>query len=210
MKEWLYAPHSKVIFHWICKITCSAFFIYLFFQHITAPILDFNWLGWVLGGGCLFLSFLMLGRPWAKIFIADFHVLLICLLSKTYFLLFDMDVEGNRLGEIWGSVLFSSGIVLWLPSVVWLGKSFSILPAVREIRVTGPYRIIRHPIYCSYIIMELGVLAFLPSWWNGLIIGLAFGIYVIRLNIEEKILSGEKAYQAYCERVRYRLIPLVY
>lgn len=49
---------------------------------------------------------------------------------------------GNA-GDIWGY-----GVLL---------RSFSIVPEARELRVTGPYRLIRHPVYFFQMLAQAGV-----------------------------------------------------
>jgi len=73
---------------------------------------------------------------------------------------------------------------------------------------TGPYAIVRHPMYASALLYLIGTPLALGSYWGFL--GLAFMLpfLVWRLLDEERLLTRElPGYAAYKARVRYRLIP---
>ena len=58
------------------------------------------------------------------------------------------------------------GLYVQISGKVILGRSFGVIAANRGIKVAGPYRIVRHPIYAGYIIIHLGFLLAFPSLWN--------------------------------------------
>jgi protein-S-isoprenylcysteine O-methyltransferase Ste14 len=76
---------------------------------------------------------------------------------------------------------------------------------------TGPYRLVRHPMYAGAILLMLGIPLALGSAW-----GLLFGVPMIaviiwRLIDEERYLSRNlRGYTEYCAKTRYRLIPGIY
>ncbi len=75
----------------------------------------------------------------------------------------------------------------------------------------GPYRLIRHPGYLGVILMWAGAAAATANWIVILIVLIAmFGVYIYRIETEEKMLVG--AYRDYAEyrRQTWRLIPLIY
>ena len=76
---------------------------------------------------------------------------------------------------------------------------------------TGPYAMVRHPMYVGVIVIFPGVALLLGSGWGalvGVILGLTFPLRIIG---EERMLREELAgYVEYTERVRYRLIPGVW
>ena len=76
---------------------------------------------------------------------------------------------------------------------------------------TGPYGIVRHPMYAGAIAMLLGVPLAIGSWPAlGAIPPLA-AVIVWRLLDEERVLDAELAgYPAYRANVRYRLVPFVW
>ncbi len=73
---------------------------------------------------------------------------------------------------------------------------------------TGPYAVIRHPMYSGAFIMLLGIPLALGSWWAFILVFLLFAAIVWRLLEEEKFLSKNlPGYTSYRQKVRYRLIP---
>jgi protein-S-isoprenylcysteine O-methyltransferase Ste14 len=76
---------------------------------------------------------------------------------------------------------------------------------------TGVYSIVRHPLYLGCLLMMLGAPLLMGSIY-GLIISL-IGLVVLagRIIGEEKMLTDElEGYEAYKQKVRYRLIPFVW
>ena len=76
---------------------------------------------------------------------------------------------------------------------------------------TGPYAIVRHPMYSYTLLFLLGLPLLLGSFW-GLPGALVFvAMLVARTFGEEKMLNdGLPGYRAYAERVRYRMVPGVW
>lgn len=76
---------------------------------------------------------------------------------------------------------------------------------------TGPYAIVRHPMYSGALVMLFGTPLALGSWW-GLLMFLVMTLVVIqRLLDEEKFLiKNLRGYADYKEKVRYRLMPFVW
>jgi protein-S-isoprenylcysteine O-methyltransferase Ste14 len=76
---------------------------------------------------------------------------------------------------------------------------------------TGPYAVVRHPMYSWALLMMLGMPLALGSWWALLIVVAGAAGLVARLLDEERFLAGNLAgYSDYMRKVRYRLIPLVW
>jgi len=88
-----------------------------------------------------------------------------------------------------------------------LGRSFGIIPANRGVRVVGPYRFIRHPMYAGYTRTHMGFLLVMPSATNAALYALAFSFQVSRIFREERVLFADPGYRAFAERVPYRLVP---
>ena len=76
---------------------------------------------------------------------------------------------------------------------------------------TGPYALVRHPMYIGAFIMLIGVSLALGSWLGLLaVIPIAF-VIIWRLLDEEKFLAKNlSGYAEYLSRVKYRLIPFVW
>jgi protein-S-isoprenylcysteine O-methyltransferase Ste14 len=106
-----------------------------------------------------------------------------------------------------GTVLEVSGIIFTQLARVYLGRSFGLLPANRGIVSTGPFRLMRHPIYVGWFVLTLGLAFIYPKPSSFLLILATLPFMMWRIMQEEDLLRLDPEYRAYCEKVRYRLIP---
>ena len=73
---------------------------------------------------------------------------------------------------------------------------------------TGPYAIVRHPMYAAALMMLLGIPVGLGSWWGVLVWAALLPTLAWRLLDEERVLLRElDGYADYRRKVRWRLIP---
>lgn len=73
---------------------------------------------------------------------------------------------------------------------------------------SGPYGVVRHPIYSFAISLYLGLGLVFPAWWNLLAAAGIAVAYALKARDEESFLeSALKGYGEYKKRVRYRLLP---
>jgi protein-S-isoprenylcysteine O-methyltransferase Ste14 len=114
-----------------------------------------------------------------------------------------------------GAALIALGLV-----IVWLTfrvNSFAA-PVVKiqkdrgqSIVTTGPYRIVRHPMYAGGAIYLIGMPLLLGSWCGLALVPLLLAGLSTRIGMEERTLSAEfPEYADYAARVRFRLIPHVW
>jgi protein-S-isoprenylcysteine O-methyltransferase Ste14 len=76
---------------------------------------------------------------------------------------------------------------------------------------TGPYAIVRHPMYAGALVMFVGMPLALGSWWGLLPSAAIVPILAARLLREESFLAQHLGgYSDYRNRVRFRLAPLVW
>jgi protein-S-isoprenylcysteine O-methyltransferase Ste14 len=76
---------------------------------------------------------------------------------------------------------------------------------------TGPYAMVRHPMYAGALVMLAGIPIALGSWWGLFIIVAVIPAVIWRLLDEEKFLARNlPGYVEYQNRVRHRLIPGVW
>ena len=76
---------------------------------------------------------------------------------------------------------------------------------------TGPYAIVRHPMYTGALLLMLGIPLALGSWWGVLTVPLGVAVLVWRILDEERFLREHLAgYAEYADEVSYRLVPYVW
>ena len=106
-----------------------------------------------------------------------------------------------------GTALMILAALLGTLSTLALGRSFGIVPANRGVKTGGPYSLVRHPLYSSYLVFDVGFLLQAASLWNGLVFALGALTIYLRGRFEERFLSLDPEYRAYAARTRYMLIP---
>ena len=83
--------------------------------------------------------------------------------------------------------------------------------AEQKVVSTGPYALVRHPMYAGALILLCGIPVSLGSWWGLFTLIPMTMVLVWRLLNEEKFLTRNlSGYSEYCDRVRYRLAPFVW
>ena len=119
-------------------------------------------------------------------------------------------VPGDVLSPEAGLVLVVVGALLSLASLLSLGRSFGNRPALRALTTMGPYRIVRHPMYLSYVLADVGYN--LKEWNLGtvLLVLAGWAALVYRIAAEERILAGDAGWVKYQALVRHRLLPGVW
>jgi protein-S-isoprenylcysteine O-methyltransferase Ste14 len=109
-----------------------------------------------------------------------------------------------------GLVLVTLAAIFSVACLLTLGKRFGVRPALRGLVTCGPYRLVRHPLYLSYVIAAIG---FNLQIWNLatlLLVLLGWVAMVYRIVAEERILSRDPMWPSYVALVRYCLIPRVW
>jgi protein-S-isoprenylcysteine O-methyltransferase Ste14 len=100
--------------------------------------------------------------------------------------------------------LYALGVFMDVWGRVSLGRNIGMLPAQRQIVLSGAYRWVRHPIYTSVFLLSIaGVLASF-SLPNFLLYALGIVWFVERTLSEEEFLRSDPRYAAYMQRVRWR------
>jgi protein-S-isoprenylcysteine O-methyltransferase Ste14 len=135
---------------------------------------------------------------------------LVTLLSLTYFVAFEVKPSSSAALALSGGVVTAIGSLFTFISIQWLGRSFAVLPSLRDIRTSGMYRFVRHPIYLSYIVAGLGTLMRHPSVYNSSVVLAGVLLMMWRIRFEERLLAQDELYRNYMDAVRYRLIPGLY
>ena len=83
--------------------------------------------------------------------------------------------------------------------------------AQQKVVTTGPYALIRHPMYAGALVMFVGMPLALGSLWGLLTIIPLTVVIVLRLLDEEKFLARNlPGYSDYSNKIGYRLLPYVW
>lgn len=109
-----------------------------------------------------------------------------------------------------GEGLMVAGFLLQLSAKLTLRRSFGVVAANRGVKASGPYRLVRHPMYAGYTLTNIGFLLSGPVLWNFAIYGLTLFIACRRIIAEERVLGEDEAYKALVGKVRYRLFPGIF
>lgn len=108
------------------------------------------------------------------------------------------------------SVLAISGSIMAIAVLAWLGRSFSILPQARRLITSGPYRLVRHPLYLAEAIGGIGVMMQFRQPWAAFVAIVLFALQFPRMRYEEEVLGKAfPGYREYSARTA-RLLPGIY
>ena len=117
----------------------------------------------------------------------------------------------------WVSIAGDALIFLSYLFFIWVfrensyGASTIQIAEDQKVISTGPYAIVRHPMYAGALVMLAGIPLALGSWWGLFFLFLTLSILVWRLLDEERFLHKNlPGYTEYTQKVRYRLIPFVW
>src|SRR5215471_2481740 len=76
---------------------------------------------------------------------------------------------------------------------------------------TGPYALVRHPMYAGALVMLIGTPLALGSWWGLFAVLLILPVLIWRPLDEERFLRQNLAgYAEYQTKVKYRLLPFIW
>jgi protein-S-isoprenylcysteine O-methyltransferase Ste14 len=102
------------------------------------------------------------------------------------------------------------GMVVSEGARIYLGRRFGLLPANRGIVSTGPFALVRHPIYLGWFVLSVGFVMCYPTLLNISLLTVTLPFMVWRIDLEEQLLKQDPAYAAYCESTYYRVLPFIY
>jgi protein-S-isoprenylcysteine O-methyltransferase Ste14 len=106
-----------------------------------------------------------------------------------------------------GLVLVTLAACLSLASLVTLGRWFGVRPALRGLATSGPYRLVRHPMYLAYVLADIGYNLQEWNFGTAALVMAGWASLLYRIHAEERILSRHAGWPAYAASVRHRLLP---
>ena len=158
------------------------------------------------------------GQPLAdKVIVVLFAVMFYCLIAFIPLDVFRFHLMGKP-----GTLVSSLGLLLfvagwWVISLALKVNPFAgpVLKHQKErhqtVIYTGVYGIVRHPMYAGSVPMMVGISLWLESYAAALLASVPSVLLVLRIFIEEQFLKQELGgYEAYTEKVRYRMIPFLW
>jgi protein-S-isoprenylcysteine O-methyltransferase Ste14 len=112
-----------------------------------------------------------------------------------------------------GLLLTAGGLLFTVWARLHLGKNWSGTVTIKEgheLITTGPYALVRHPIYTGLLLAFLGSALALGEWRGVLAFALAAAALWLKLRVEERWMRQQfgDAYQTYAQRVA-ALVPFV-
>lgn len=150
-----------------------------------------------------------------KLIIASIFISVLLTIIFTYFSVATLPLGLAEPARIIGLIFYLLGIILRYWSSYLLGQTFSRgvkEDTTQKLVDTGPYRIIRHPLYLGLLLLTIAI----PIYFGNLLallITLILMIWSVRRRIKEEEdeflhLLGER-YQQWMKD-RYKLIPFIY
>ncbi|HEX3674210.1 MAG TPA: isoprenylcysteine carboxylmethyltransferase family protein [Rhizomicrobium sp.] len=154
------------------------------------------------------------GQPvWDKIVMGAIALLFILWIAL-------MGYDGGRLHRgampVWLEALGALGIVVMFVLADWVMHANTYLAPVVRVQVerghqavtTGPYAIVRHPLYAAAVILFFAAPLLLGSWYGELGALALTAILTLRTALEDRLLQRSlDGYATYAATVRWRLVP---
>jgi protein-S-isoprenylcysteine O-methyltransferase Ste14 len=157
------------------------------------------------------------GQPiWDKVFLVTFIVV-----WCGWLVLMALDAQRWRTSEmpvllnVLGAALAIAGFV----ATLWVFRDNTFAAPVVRVQTerahhvidTGPYAVVRHPMYASALLYLIGMPLLLGSWYGLMAVPLFVLGLAPRAVFEERLLRRDlPGYADYMSRVRYRLVPGVW
>jgi protein-S-isoprenylcysteine O-methyltransferase Ste14 len=107
-------------------------------------------------------------------------------------------------------MLIVAGVCIQIAGLLSLNRSFGLVAARRQVKTGGMYKLVRHPLYASYMISYVGYVLTNSSNSNVLVCLIATTLLIFRMLREERFLSQDATYRIYMRQVKYRVLPMVF
>jgi protein-S-isoprenylcysteine O-methyltransferase Ste14 len=108
------------------------------------------------------------------------------------------------------TIFIVGGTIMTLYALRHLGRHFGVVSDVRGLVTSGPYRLVRHPLYAAETITLIGLLLAAFSPLSAGILALTLALQVTRAKIEEQALEAAfPEYREYASRTPM-IVPLAF
>jgi protein-S-isoprenylcysteine O-methyltransferase Ste14 len=112
--------------------------------------------------------------------------------------------------EVLSTVLVLIGSVGAIAALSQLGRSFSVMAETRQLVTSGPYRVMRHPLYLTEEVALLGLFMQFASWRTALLLAVQIAFQLRRMHNEEAVLAATFPEYTTYRLQTARLIPGLY
>jgi protein-S-isoprenylcysteine O-methyltransferase Ste14 len=153
-------------------------------------------------------------KPWDRVWLTLFIVAFCAWMA---FMSWDAARTGFTAVPVWLQALGSLGIVVYMLGAWWTFRENAFAAPVVKIQEgqrvidTGPYALVRHPMYASTLPFFVGIPLLLGSWWGlALVPVFILGIAWRAVHEEDTLRTELSGYRDYTARVRHRLVPFVW
>lgn len=102
------------------------------------------------------------------------------------------------------------GIIMATAVIISMNKSFGVVPAQRQIKTGGLFRLVRHPLYMSYSLCITCIAIQSMNPYNIMVTACVLVAIVFAIKEEETFLSENPNYVLYQAQVRKKLIPFIW
>jgi len=151
------------------------------------------------------------------------RIILICAPAVLVATLVVAGLDGGRFRwsgvTLWVEIIGFGLFAVYITLNVWAALTNPFLSAVARVQTdrghhvvtTGPYRLIRHPMYLGLCLLGIAIPLALGSWWALIPGGMFLATFVYRTWQEDRFLiTNLPGYADYAAKARYRLIPGVW
>ena len=158
--------------------------------------------------------------PWWKgargewfVVIQDVLMLLVFVGPRTVSGGWEWSLAASRERQVVGAVLVAVGTAFLLAGLFRLGRALTPMPYPKSnapLVQTGPFALVRHPIYSGGLVASLGIAVGVSGWLTWWYVAALFALVDSKSRWEERWLSEKfPEYRDYQRRVR-KLVPFVY
>ncbi|MDD3365392.1 MAG: isoprenylcysteine carboxylmethyltransferase family protein [Syntrophomonas sp.] len=147
-----------------------------------------------------------------------FIIRVLSLLSMLTFLIPGLDYRFHwSTVPVWMVIAANAVVIIGYIFIFFVFRKNSYASTIIQVEkkqpviTTGPYAIVRHPMYTGLLLMFLFSPLALGSYWALIFASLFIPTIIFRIRKEEEVLRRDlSGYADYCMKTRYRLIPSIW